>query len=164
MGNKRIPLEPDRIYHVYNHAINNENLFRNADNYVYFLKLYKKHISAVAHTFAYCLMPNHFHFLVRIKSESELLQLFKPDMVSAGISQIFGNLFNAYTKAINKTFVRKGTLYNEEFNRKLIDKHDYLQKSVLYIHNNRCITGLFQKLPNGNFLLIQVFYPTNPPN
>ena len=71
MGNIRIPIEADKIYHIFNHAVGNENLFRKEDNFIYFLKKYHEHISPVADTFAYCLMPNHFHILLRMKNQQD---------------------------------------------------------------------------------------------
>jgi len=61
------PLETGRFYHIYNRANGSENLFREAVNYRHFLHLYDKYISPIAHTFAWVLMPNHFHLLVWIK-------------------------------------------------------------------------------------------------
>jgi REP element-mobilizing transposase RayT len=60
-------------YHIHNRGINSCNLFKNSENYVYFLNLYDQYISPVADTFAWVLMPNHFHFLVRIKEENEII-------------------------------------------------------------------------------------------
>ena len=48
------------------------NFFNNDDNYRYFLKKYIQYIYPVCQTFAYCLMPNHFHFLVRVRGEEVL--------------------------------------------------------------------------------------------
>jgi len=62
-----IPLQPGQYYHIYNRGVNRTNIFVEERNYVYFLKLYAKHISPVAETFAYCLLRNHFHLLVRIR-------------------------------------------------------------------------------------------------
>ena len=56
------PLQFGQYYHIYNRGNNRENLFAEQRNYPYFLKLYAKHILPVAKTFAYCLLPNHFHF------------------------------------------------------------------------------------------------------
>jgi len=67
----KIPLEPDNFYHIYNHAVSKENIFRSEENFDFFLKKYHKYISPIADTFAYCLMPNHFHFAVKIKSADE---------------------------------------------------------------------------------------------
>jgi putative transposase len=62
--------EFDTIYHVYNRTNNKELLFRSTDNYFYFLKQFDFYISPIAETFAWNLLPNHFHFLIRVKSAS----------------------------------------------------------------------------------------------
>ena len=90
-------------YHIYNRGNNRESIFREQRNYIYFLKLYEKYIPLVADTFAYCLLPNHYHLLVRVKTVDE--------QVTSGMrlknpGQQFGNLFNAYTKAYNKVYQR----------------------------------------------------------
>src|SRR5690554_1983272 len=63
----------EKYYHIYNHANGNENLFREQKNYEYFLEKYKQHINPIAETIAWCLMPNHFHLLVKIKTEEEIV-------------------------------------------------------------------------------------------
>ena len=65
-------IEFGRYYHIYNRGINSGNLFEENTNYEHFLKLYEKYINPIADTYAWCLMKNHFHFLVRIKSEEEI--------------------------------------------------------------------------------------------
>ncbi|MBF8283376.1 MAG: hypothetical protein HW378_2291 [Anaerolineales bacterium] len=62
-----IPLHPGQYYHIYNRGNNRENVFREERNYPYFLKLYAKYIEPIAETYAYCLLRNHFHLLVRIR-------------------------------------------------------------------------------------------------
>ncbi len=61
-----------KYYHIYNHANGFENIFNEERNYRFFLEKYQFYISPIADTLAYCLMPNHFHFLIKIKSEEEL--------------------------------------------------------------------------------------------
>ncbi len=61
-----------KYYHIYNRGINSCNLFEQKSDFEYFLKLYEKYIDHVANTYAWCLMPNHFHFLIRIKDEDEI--------------------------------------------------------------------------------------------
>ena len=72
MKNYEIPLSSENYYHIYNHTNGSDNLFLNSENYRYFLQRYATFISPIADTFAYCLMPNHIHFLIRIKSELDL--------------------------------------------------------------------------------------------
>ena len=92
-------LESHTFYHIYNRGNNKENIFIENENYYYFLKLWKKHINPIADTYAYCLLKNHFHFLVKIKEVEEnkesLSRMNKAE-------QQFSNLFNAYTKAFKR--------------------------------------------------------------
>ncbi|SHF99593.1 hypothetical protein SAMN05444274_11740 [Mariniphaga anaerophila] len=67
-----VSLEYGQFYHIYNRGINGCNLFRESENYEYFLHLYDKYVSPVADTFAWVLMRSHFHFLVRIRKEEEI--------------------------------------------------------------------------------------------
>ncbi|MCD6090436.1 MAG: transposase [Bacteroidales bacterium] len=59
-------------YHIFNRGINSCNIFNSSSNYEYFLELYEKYISPIADTYGWVLMPNHFHFLVRIKEENDI--------------------------------------------------------------------------------------------
>lgn len=72
MSNPRTPLEPDTFFHVYNHAVGSENLFREKRDYRLFLNRIDKYITPISDMFAYCLLPNHFHLLLRIHSERKL--------------------------------------------------------------------------------------------
>ncbi len=135
------PLQPGHFYHIYNHGVGGQNLFRETDNYEYFLRLYDKHISPIADTFAWVLMPNHFHFLVRIGTTTmeenvNLTGLKNLSGLRKSPHQYFSNLFNAYTKAFNKRFGLRGALFERTFKRKLIDSKEYLKQVILYIHKN----------------------------
>ena len=134
-------LDYGKFYHIYNHGVGNRDLFREPDNYEYFLSLWDKYISSIAVTYAWVLMKNHFHALVKIKNESEIVEL-TPDRVSNPVrgsniaSKQFSNLFNAYAQAFNKRMGSHGALFERPFNRKLVDSEDYLKRVILYIHNN----------------------------
>jgi putative transposase len=125
------PLENGKLYHIYNRGINSDVIFNENSNYEYFLKLYDQHIDPIAETYAWCLMKNHFHFLVRIKDVEEITSEKKilP-------SQSFSNLFNAYTKAFNKSNQRHGPMFERPFKRKHIKNKSYFQNLITYIHNN----------------------------
>src|SRR5437867_1750122 len=64
-------------YHIYNRGVNSENIFIEERNYDLFLNLYEKHLSLVTDLFAYCLLRNHFHISVRVKSEEEIMETLK---------------------------------------------------------------------------------------
>jgi len=124
-------LEPDYFYHIYNRGNNKENLFTEETNYFHFLKLLTIHISEIADVYSYCLLKNHFHLVIKIKSK-ECLNEKRIDK----LHQPFSNLFNAYTKAYNKMYNREGSLFKVRFKRVRITSIDYLINVILYIHLN----------------------------
>ena len=137
------PLVPGVYYHIYNRGNNRENLFLEKRNYPYFLSLYTKYIEPIADTYAYCLMRNHFHLLVRIKTEEEyqtsrVLETREVSLAKKKFnpSQAFGNLFNAYAKAINKGYGRSGSLFEERFGRIPVTNDSYFTNLIFYIHYN----------------------------
>ncbi len=138
--NRNETLEHGCFYHLYNRGIDGCDLFRETTNYEYFFNLYLKHIEPIADTFAWVLMKNHFHFLLRIKdlSGSSDLPGFKnlEGLVKKPPYQYFSNLFNAYTKAFNRKYDRTGSLFEKNFHRKHIATEDYLKQVLLYIHHN----------------------------
>ena len=144
------PFEAEKIYHIYTHANGNENLFREEDNYLYFLKKYTHHLYPLVETFAYCLMPNHLHLMVRVRKEEEVLKnaaashLTGFENLSGVVSRGFSNLFNSYTKAVNKRYNRKGSLFHRPFKRKPIQKDAYFTALICYIHNNPVHHGFVQ--------------------
>jgi len=168
LKNNETPLLPNKIYHIYNHANGKENLFENAENYNYFLKRYQYFIEPIADTFAYCLMPNHLHLMVRIKSIAHLQEANKAfisekkgvdfivpdlneDLISAFISKTFGNLFSSYSQAFNKQQQRKGSLFMPNFKRKEIFDEKYYTQLVFYIHNNPVRHGFADTMENWMF-------------
>lgn len=119
-------VEASFYYHIYNQGNNRENIFFEERNYEYFIKLMDKYISPLAEIYAYCLLPNHFHLLLRVNDNVEQNKC----------AQAFSNFFNAYAKAINKSYQRSGSLFKRKFSRIKVENEDYLKKLVLYIHTN----------------------------
>ena len=160
----KIPLETDKYYHIYNHANGCENLFDNEGNYYFFLKQYGKYMSPILDTFAYCLMPNHIHLAVKIKPETEfkLLESYNLsksyDNSEKYISKQFANLFSSYTQAFNKQQNRKGSLFMQNFKRKLIDSDNYLKQLIIYIHPNPVHHGFVKDLRDWEFLSFKSFF------
>ena len=63
-----IPFVTGEFYHVFNRANSPaDKLFFQERNYVYFLEKWDEYLGCLLEVWAYCLMPNHFHFLVRVK-------------------------------------------------------------------------------------------------
>ena len=139
-------LIPDNYYHLYNRAVGSETMFFTEENYHFFLQKQYQYTNTVAAVYAYCLMPNHFHFFVKIKDEKSIAALYqtkknKPLPVDAILTSDFimeqySNFFNSYTKSFNKVYNRKGKLFMDHLKRKHIDDEGYYTKIIEYIHFN----------------------------
>lgn len=117
-------IEQSHYYHIYNRGINGTNIFKTEENKRYFLQLFGKYVAPKIEVFGYCLMDNHFHFLIRVESEPE------------EFTQAMSNFFNAYAKAFNKFSGRTGSLFEKHFKRKKIVDERYLRNLLIYIHMN----------------------------
>lgn len=139
----------DTYYHIYNRGNNRENIFLEERNYYHFINLSIKHIEPVAEILAYCLLRNHFHWLVRIKSEKEILEYQAAEIVALNKksvtpkplksnypSQQFSNFFNAYAKAINNAYNRTGSLFQHPFGRVPVTTDRQFWNVIAYIHQN----------------------------
>ena len=122
------------MYHIYTRGKNGETIFRSKENYHYFLGLYRKYMLPYTDTFAYCLLPNHVHFLIRIKDEDSLKSHNADKLIS--VQQQLAHLLNAYTKAFNIWHNRKDGLFQYRFRRKHVTSEAYFSRLVFYIHFN----------------------------
>ncbi|UPQ77707.1 hypothetical protein M0M57_08675 [Flavobacterium azooxidireducens] len=140
-------LESGHFYHIYNRGVNSCSVFIDEENYFFFLSRFKKYLSDFIEVYAYCLMPNHFHFLIRVKnlnSDSFVkVQNFDKALQENGlhsndslVSKQFAKLFSSYTQAFNKVQNRHGALFESPFKRKRIENDEYLRNLILYIHRN----------------------------
>ncbi|MDG2193752.1 MAG: hypothetical protein P8K77_02630 [Polaribacter sp.] len=117
-------LEKDNYYHIYNRGINGCAIFEDKENMRYFLSLVLKYLKGKATLLSYCLLQNHYHFLLKVNVDNK------------EIIQAFSNLFNAYAKAFNKRNHRTGSLFEKHFKRKRVKSEEYLRNTILYIHKN----------------------------
>jgi putative transposase len=166
MANPREPFVPDTIYHLYNHGNGDDLIFREPKNYHFFLERFRVYISQIAWIYAYCLMPNHFHFLIRIKNEQVLVEYFMekyPDkvrtvmagrsamshkdiadlsgLISELISNQFKNFLISYSKSFNKMYERRGSLFLDNIKRIPVLDDDYFTNLIRYIHFNPVLHG-----------------------
>jgi len=123
-------------YHIYNRTNNEEPLFRSHENYLFFLKKYRIYLEDYFETIAYCLMPTHFHFLVRIKNVINVNSSDDNQKLDILISKGMQILQSSYTKAINKKNNRHGNLFQAHYSSKLIGDDSYLISLLTYIHQN----------------------------
>ncbi len=134
-------LLPGSYYHIYNRGNNKEAIFKESENYRYFLSLYYKYIHPIAKTYAWCLMQNHFHFLIYLKEPGEI-NISELSYQTVEISKVlspsnqFSHFLNAYAQSFNKRYKRSGSLFEKNLKRKKIDSEEYFRKLIFYIHNN----------------------------
>lgn len=122
------------VYHIYNQGNNRRKIFYKEENYYFFLKKVKTHILPYADVLAWCLMPNHFHFMIDVKCiqrpRREGVES-QPQVVSQGLTdgdldsqpltgktqtlnQSIGIMLGSYAKAINKQENFSGSLFRQE--------------------------------------------------
>lgn len=140
MALRKISFAPSEYYHLYNRGTEKRIIFCDKKDYQYFLYLMyvcntTKSIElrklgknfdreeTLVDTGAYCLMPNHFHLLVREKNEG-------------GISKYMLKLMTAYSMYFNKKYERTGKLYESVFKSRYAGKDNYLKYLYSYIHLN----------------------------
>jgi len=136
-----VPFVPGHFYHVFNRGNNSQTIFFNEENFRYFIRQFDKYLDNFIDVFAYCLLFNHFHFLIRVKEEKELLRMPSfGKMASLNVNRIITNqfrrLFISYSMAINKQEGRTGSLFQKNFKRKWIKNEKYLTTTIYYIHRN----------------------------
>ncbi len=124
-------------YHLYNRGNNRERIFFAPENYVFFLRQWRRYLSATCDVVAYCLMPTHYHILVHLKDEdlSHCMQLF-------AIS---------YTKSVNKSYQRVGVVFQGAFQAKHIERNEYLVHLSRYLHLNPVLAGVVKQAEEWKF-------------
>ena len=114
----------NHYYHIYNRGVGKGLIFFNSANYEHCLNLIDRYRQpSGAAVIALCLMPNHYHFLLRQNSDQS-------------ISKFINVLFNAYVQAVNRQQGRKGPLFEGRFRHIRIDREEYLIHLCRYIHLN----------------------------
>jgi putative transposase len=140
-------LEQDRLYHIYNQGNNKERIFYNSENYLYFLRKFRQLVLPHCDVIAYCLMPNHFHFLINSNKNSvELVQI--GGIFMNKVTNGFRLLLSDYAQEINEQKKRSGALFRPKTKAKLVEKQNEFYPSVCfhYIHQNPIKANLATKI------------------
>lgn len=144
--------EIDNVYHIYNQGNNKQLIFYSAENYLYFLKLYRKFVLPHADLLAYCLMPNHFHFLVNTNLQSIKIR----KVGSLNLSELSNGirmLLSSYSLAINKQEKSTGSQFRQNTQAKLlnIEEVNYPFTCFQYIHQNPLKAGLVERMEDWEY-------------
>lgn len=127
----------DQLYHVYNRGNNQQRIFYSPQHYFYFIEKMKAHLVPVADMLAWCLMPNHFHFLLQLRSGT----------APQHFSSAFRVLLSSYTRGINKERGWTGSIFQQNSKAKALDaRKGYPYICFQYIHQNPLRAGLAEDL------------------
>jgi REP element-mobilizing transposase RayT len=122
MARKNVLIIPDHYYHIYNKAVANNLIFIEDRNYIFFISKIQKYVLDSADVLAYCLMPNHYHLIVKIKNPGFPVSMHK--------------LALSYAVSFNNFYDRKGHLFSGPYQRKHVEDLKYLLHLSRYIHLN----------------------------
>ena len=160
MKNYFAPLLAEGTYHIYNRGVNGDAIFHTQENYRYFLQKLAEYIGDYTEIYAYCLMRNHFHLLLKVKNKYQVQVAFSKDIAEKDtnsqkfktwkqnseaefttdeiVTERFRSFFISYAKSLAKQTGRKGSLFQRPFKRLLVDNDAYFTQLVYYIHANPC--------------------------
>ena len=177
-------IEKGHIYHIYNQGNNRQKIFFNRENYFFFLGKMKEYILPYADIMAWCLMPNHFHWMVYVR-ETDIFRSrgatqSRTPTISDNISfnKSIGILLASYTRAINNQENITGSLFREKTKAECLTAYngitpsfyntefgtimnitdpekEYPQICFNYIHNNPVKAGLVKSAEDWEFSSFQ---------
>jgi REP element-mobilizing transposase RayT len=128
--------------HFYNRGAHRVSIFREPDNYRFVTRKIERYSRQYKlKVIAYCLLPNHYHFLVRQDGE------FRAGMLPQYV-------FNSYSKAYNRRYNHSGTLFEGNYKVKPVEDESYLHTLCYYIHANPVLHRITRKLldwPYSNY-------------
>jgi len=159
-------MKTNTVYHIYNQCNGSEKLFREDENYRYFLKKMKRYLLPVCDIYAYCLMPCHFHFLIKTKTNIELqrtIDIGDTTKVSSSflqkkISKAFANLFSSYALAYNKAYYRSGSLFRPNMKQEMIISSFKFKSVVHFIHSNPVIHHECSSIEDWKFSSFRLYH------
>ena len=129
----------NNYYHIYNRGLNHQAIFQTRRHYIFFLKKTKQYSQQYNITLiAWCLMPNHYHFLIRNEENGNPTRFLQA-------------LCNSYVQAYNKEISRKGQLFERGGKAKLVDSDEYIMLVTRYIHLNPVKANLAQSPEDWEF-------------
>lgn len=140
------------FYHIYNRGNNKQYILFNDNNYLFFLNKVREQIYPFANIICYCLMPNHFHFIVQANEKSIKERKSFGGKPMQEFAYRIGILLSSYSQAINKQNKTTGSLFQQKTKAKILceeidgKKENYLENCFFYIHSNPVKAGLVKDL------------------
>lgn len=145
------------IYHVYNRGNNKQKIFFSEENYRFFIRKVRDQLKPVSDILCWCLMPNHFHFVIHAN------ELSCKERIGFGMKSMqelpfrIGKLLSSYSRAINNQNGTSGSLFQQKTKSKILtnkklnlDNH-YLLNVIHYCHQNPWRARLVNKIEEWPF-------------
>lgn len=150
---RKVPIVTNSIYHIFNRGVNKGDIFFSEEDYkrIFDVAVHYKTstirfsdslpdpgsggalgisiIQPKVELLVYCLMPNHFHFLIK-------------QLVDGGITWYMQHLSNSYSHYINTKYKRVGPLFESRFKNVLVETDEQLLHVSRYIHINPIVSNL----------------------
>jgi putative transposase len=165
--------EVGHLFHIYNQGNNRDTIFFERKNYLFFLSKMEEFVLPYADIIAYCLMPNHFHIMVHVKTISQQIESVSINK-QRSFNDSIGIILRSYTRAINLQENRTGSLFRKTSKAICLTKQNginsgwytemgstkmntinsleqYPQTCFNYIHLNPLQSGLVKKLKDWEF-------------
>lgn len=147
---------PGHIYHFYNQGNNRDKIFFETENYLFFLKKIEYHICPYADILAWCLMPNHFHLLIKVKDDyPSPPKLDNSEKRVDLLNKDIGSFQGSYTQAINKKYKWSGSLFRSRAKAKSSEnirtRDNYALNCFFYIHQNPIRAGLVKRMEDWEY-------------
>lgn len=117
---------PNTIYHMFNRGNQRQQIFLQERNYMYFLEKTRRTFINDIDLIAFCLMPNHFHFMVVTAEDFK----YRP------FSNRLAVLLRSYTRGIQNQQKFVGSLFQQNTKKKELPTVDDALNCFQYIHQN----------------------------
>ena len=160
---------PNEIYHDYNRGNDKPTIFFNDNNYIFFLNKIRVEWKQYCEILCYCLMPNHFHFML-VPNEEACNNIHLGDKLThiQNLSKTIGKTLSSYTKAINIQNKTTGNLFQKKTQVKCLSllespenkftKRDYAITCFHYIHQNPLQANLVNELKQWKYSSFPDYY------
>lgn len=128
-------------------GINHQNIFEDAEDYYQFMTTLDRvrvqyddlglPCGASCTIYAYCLMSNHFHLLIRERNEQ--------------IGETVKRLASSYVYYYNHKYLRDGHLFKERFKSEPVNDMEYFTVLLRYIHQNPLKAGIVEHVKDYEY-------------
>jgi putative transposase len=155
------PFYFNQHYHVLFRSIDGVPLFKNVKERSFFLEKWKRFTEMATDLWAYSLLDNHTHFIIKTKTKEDvqkLISILNPEQQTKAMKQFIhapseaffqsimerqiNSFLVSYTNTYNNFIKRKGGLFQQPFRRLLIADDAHLQQAIIYTHANAQKHGL----------------------